>query len=187
VPIDRLESVTVACPLGSSGCDPSEVAPSENATVPVGVAPPDGKTTAVIVALLPPVAGDGAAVNVSVVVAAPIVTVAALEVDELKLVVAPYVAVIEACVPVDNAVVVKTAWPPLRFAVPSVPAPSENVTVPVGVLVEVGVVATIAVNVIVAPSAPLAGAAVSAVVVSAGVITKAVVDALDPEKFVDPE
>jgi hypothetical protein len=78
-------------------------------TLPVGVPPPDGVTTAVIVVLPPPVAGDGAALNASAVVAAPIVTDAALEVDELKLVVAPYVAVSDECVPVDNEVVVKTA------------------------------------------------------------------------------
>jgi hypothetical protein len=63
-------------------------------------------------------------------------------------------------------------------------APSRNVTVPVGVpLDEV----TAAVNVIVAPSGPLVGAAVSAVVVLAGVITNAVVEALDAAKFVEPE
>jgi hypothetical protein len=77
--------------------------------VPVGVAPPDGKTTAVSTELPPAVAGDGAAVTVVVVVAAPIVTGAALPVDELKFVVAPYVAVIDACVPVESAVVVNTA------------------------------------------------------------------------------
>jgi hypothetical protein len=71
--------------------------------------------------------------------------------------------------------------------VPSVVAPSENVTVPVGMVVDDGVMATIAVNVTVAPSAPLAGAAVSVVVVSAGVMTNAVVDALDAAKFVEPE
>jgi hypothetical protein len=156
-------------------------------TLPVGVPPPEGMTTAVIVLLPPPVAGDGAAVNVSVVVAAPIVTLAAPDVDELKLVVAPYVAVSDECVPVDNEVVVKTAWPPLRLAVPSVVAPSEKVTVPVGMVVDDGVIATIAVNVIVAPNAPLAGAAVSEVVVLDGVIRKALVEAFDPAKFVEPE
>ena len=156
-------------------------------TLPVGVAPPDGLTTAVIVVLLPPVAGDGAALNASVVVAAPIVTLAALDVDELKFVVAPYVAVSEACVPLESNVVVKTACPPLRPAVPSVEPPSENVTVPFGVVVDVGVIATIAVNVTVAPSAALVGEAVSDVVVFDGVITKALVEAFDPAKFVEPE
>jgi hypothetical protein len=54
-------------------------------TAPVGVEPPEGKTTAVSVALPPAKAGEGAAVRVVVVVAAPIVTLAADDTELLSL------------------------------------------------------------------------------------------------------
>ena len=75
--------------------EPSDVAPSENATVPVGVAPPEGNTTAVMETLPPAFAGDGTAVNVVVVVAEPMVMLDAADTDVPSFAVPPYVAMIE--------------------------------------------------------------------------------------------
>jgi hypothetical protein len=58
----------------------------------------------------------------------------------------PYTAVIE-WDPTDKVDVENVAWPPLSVPVPSVVAPSLNVTVPVGVPLPEPDAATVAVNV----------------------------------------
>jgi hypothetical protein len=121
---------------------PSVVAPSRNVTVPVGV-PPVPVTVAVNVTDWPAV--EGLTEEVSVVVLAFVFTTWVTTEDVLaaKLESPPYCAVIEweprASVDVEN-----DAAPPLSVPVPSVVAPSRNVTVPVGIP---PVPVTVAVNV----------------------------------------
>src|SRR5689334_15022701 len=126
----------------------SEVAPSLKVTVPVGVPLPGATalTVAVIVTDWPNT--DGFTEDASAVVLPALLTfcVKAEEVLVAKLVSPPYTAVIE-CDVIDNAAVVKVAWPELRLPVPNVFVPSLNVTVPVGVPAPGATALTVAVNV----------------------------------------
>lgn len=128
----------------------SEVVPSRNVTVPVGV-PPELLTVAVNVTDWPP--ADGLAEETSAVAVgiAFTVSVIAEEVTELKFASPLYSTVIE-CRPTDSDVVVTEADTPTSVAVKSTVLPSKdvlpsrNVTVPVGVPPD-PLLLTVAVNV----------------------------------------
>jgi len=112
-------------------------APSLNVTVPVGVPAPGATaaTVAVKVSDWPKTDGFGPVVRATVVVVLAWFTtwVRVLEVLVPKLASPPYTAVIE-CEATESAAVANVATPdPLSVPVPSVVAPSLNVTVPVGV------------------------------------------------------
>jgi hypothetical protein len=107
---------------------PSEVEPSKNSTVPVAV---DGETVAVKVTRCPLFDGFESDVNVIVVLA--LFTVCKSAEDVLLVWVASplYCAVME-CVPTARVDVENVATPlALSAEIPSVEAPSMNVTVPV--------------------------------------------------------
>lgn len=126
---------------------PSVVAPSLKVTVPVGVpvAGAVAETVAVNVTDWPDT--DGFAELTATVVLPPLFTVWLRVEDVLvaKLVEPPYEALIE-WLPTARADVENTAEPELRDAVPSVFAPSLNVTVPVGVPEPGATAATVAVK-----------------------------------------
>jgi hypothetical protein len=161
LPVVSVDVPKVATPLPFRSAVPSVVAPSLNVTVPVGV-PAVDVTVAVNVTDCPNV--DGFSAEVSAVAVAALLTTCetALDVLILKFESPPYSAVME-CVPAVRADVLSAATPlPFRTPVPSVAAPSLNVTVPVGVP---PVDVTVAVNVTDCPNVDAFGADVSVVVV----------------------
>jgi hypothetical protein len=126
----------------------SDVAPSLNVTVPVGVPdpPPAALTVAVNVTVWPDT--DGLADDPTTVELLLLFTVCvtALDVLVVKLLSPPYTAVIE-CAATLSELVLNVAWPELRVPVPMVVAPSLKVTVPLGVPAPAPVGVTVAVNV----------------------------------------
>ena len=118
------DNVAVPFPL-SVNCTPDGSAP---------VSPRAGAGKPVVVTVNVPAAPNVRVVLDALVMAGAWLTVC-VSVDDVlprKLELPPYCAVIE-CVPAPSAAVVNVATPPLRVPVPSVPPPSRNVTVPVGV------------------------------------------------------
>src|SRR5437773_1393370 len=113
---------------------PSVVAPSLHVTVPDGVPGPGAVTRSVAVSVSLCPHTDGFALDASTVVVAALFTVwvSAAEVLVAKLASPAYTAVSE-WLATDSAALVKLATPPLTVPVPSVVAPSLNVTVPDGV------------------------------------------------------
>ena len=124
----------------------SELVPSLNVTVPVGVpAPsPEALTLAVNTTDCPNTVGFVEDVNVVAVPSWLTVCVKADEVFVLKLPSPLYTAVSE-WADTENDALVKVATPPLNVLVANAVAPSLNVTVPVGVPVPGAVALTVAV------------------------------------------
>src|ERR1051325_1800550 len=112
----------------------SEAAPSLNVTVPLGVPLPGAAALTVAVKVTDWPKTDGWAEDTTAVVVLSLLTtwLRAEEVLVLKLLSAPYTAVME-WVATLKAVVLKVVVPPLKVPVPNVAAPSLNVTVPLGV------------------------------------------------------
>ena len=168
VPCVNAEVANVVFPVMSSAPMPSVVVPSRNVTIPVGtVVPEAGVTVAVKVTNCP--TPDGLADDATAVVVDTSAAFTTCDSDDVlgaKLPSPPYDAVIE-CVPWVSAAVANVAVPVLSSApVPSVVAPSKNVTVPVGVPVpDVG--ATVTVNVTDCPTADGLAEELSVVVVAA--------------------
>jgi hypothetical protein len=164
-PAGKDDVVKVACPLPLSAPVPSAVAPFRNVTVPVGVPDAAVVTVAVKVAAWPTFVGFGEDVSVVLVAALTTVCDNGADVEPLNVASPPYSAVIE-CAPAGSDDVVSVACPaPFSAPVPSVVAPSRNVTVPVGVP-DAGDV-TVAVKVAVWPTLLGFGVDVSAVLVDA--------------------
>jgi len=132
LPALKAEVVKVATPEAFSVPVPNEVVPSLNVTVPLGVPPPE-VTVAVNVTAPPYVDGLGNDVRDVELVAAMTVCVNAADVLVVKFPSLPYAAV-RLWLPAFNAEVAKVATPEtFNVPLPSVAAPSLNVTVPVGV------------------------------------------------------
>jgi hypothetical protein len=147
------EDVVKVAPPALSGPDPSEVAPSENVTVPVGVPPAVLVTVAVNVTDWPPTEGLSDEVSNVALGFRLIICMMGLAVLEAKFGSPPYCAVIE-WEPTASEDVANIAMAD-EFNVPApIDAPlSKKVTIPVGVPLDVLV--TVAVNVTDAP--PTAG------------------------------
>jgi hypothetical protein len=75
------------------------------------------------------------------------------------------------CVPADNVLSVKVAWPPDRLALPSDVLPSRKVTLPAGVPAPGATAATMAVKVTAWPETVGLAEEVSVVAVVAGLMT----------------
>jgi hypothetical protein len=133
------------------------------ATVPVGTPLPGFCVTVAVKVTLAPTAGFNELAIIAVDVCATLtVTVTAFEVLPALLLSPPYTAVIECC-PTASVEVVNVATPePFSVPVPSIVAPSMNVTLPVGVVPPVGGV-TVAVNVTLVPAVTLVALATSVV------------------------
>src|SRR5260221_10021720 len=120
--------------------------------MPAGVpAPAAAVTVAVNVTACP--ASDGLAEDASVVPVAAGVTVCVSEpLLAVTFVLPPYVAMM-ACTPTDTNVTFRLATPPTNVAVPSVVAPSLNVTVPLAPATPGATTPTVAVSVTDCPTA----------------------------------
>ena len=147
MPMPSAEVAKVATPAPFKAPVPIEAPPSRNVTVPVVVPAPGAaaETVAVNVTDCPNTMGFADEVTAVVVLSLLTVCVRGADVLPAKLASPPYTAVIE-WVPTVSAVVANVAIAePFSVPVPSVLAPSLNVTVPVGVPAEVDV--TVAVNI----------------------------------------
>jgi len=151
-----------------------EVDPSENVTVPVGLAVPDaGVTVAVKATLLPAVAVDTEADSVVVVAtgdgAVFTVITTGVEVLPLKSKSPLYTAVMLS-EPAGSALVEYWATPDDSVPVPSDVVPFRNVTVPVGVAALPAAPVTLAVSVTLDPTAIVVADTARAVVLATGVV-----------------
>jgi hypothetical protein len=160
-PSASVDVVNVATPAPFNVPVPSTVAPSIKVTVPVGTPLPGFcVTVAVKVTLVPTFTFAALAIRVVDVCARLTVTTTAFDVLAALFVSPPYTAVIECC-PTASVVVMNVASPePFNVPVPSIVAPSMNVTDPVGVVPPTGGV-TVAVNVMLVPAVTLVALAVS--------------------------
>jgi hypothetical protein len=162
-PSASVEVANVATPAPFNIPVPSVFAPSMKVTVPVGTLLPRlCVTVAVNVTFVPTFTFAALAISAVDVCARLTVTVTAADVLAALLLSPPYTAVTECC-PTASVEVVNVATPePFSIPVPSVAAPSMNVTLPVGVTPPAGGV-TVAVNVTLVPTVTLVALAVSAV------------------------